>query len=165
MKLTPLDIRKQEFGKQMRGYDAEEVRSFLEMVADEYEALLAEREELAKQAEFHEAKLKEYQEMESSLQDAMMNAQKAGKAAESESTKRAELILQQAELDAERMLQDARKRHQRLLDDIHRLEGQRRAYLLKMKQILRGQIELIEILEQESPEEPGSIEHDPREEF
>ncbi|NVM02542.1 MAG: DivIVA domain-containing protein, partial [Candidatus Helarchaeota archaeon] len=40
MKLTPLDIKRQEFKKVMRGYDVIEVDAFLEMVADEYESLL-----------------------------------------------------------------------------------------------------------------------------
>ena len=45
MKLTPLDIRKQEFKKLMRGYDPVEVDTFMEMVAaDLEEALKAQKE-------------------------------------------------------------------------------------------------------------------------
>jgi len=161
MKITPLDIRKQEFGKQIRGFDVDEVRSFLEMVADEFESALNDKSQLAKKVEFLEAKLKEYQQMESNLQEAMMNAQKAGRSAEEESGKRGELLIQNAQLEADRILQDARRRHQRLMDDISQLEGQRRSFLLKMKQILRGQVELLEILEEESlpqaaPEAPAN---------
>ena len=32
MKLTPLDIRKKDFGRSLRGYDPEEVEAFLDMV-------------------------------------------------------------------------------------------------------------------------------------
>lgn len=149
MKITPLDIRKQEFSKQLRGYDVDEVQSFLEMVADEYEAAQTSKGQLAKKVEFLEAKLKEYQQMEANLQDAMMNAQKAGRSAEEESGKRSELIIQNSQLEADRILQDARRKHQNLMDDISRLEGQRRSFILKMKQILRGQVELLEILEEE----------------
>ena len=149
MKITPLDIRKQEFGKQLRGYDVDEVQSFLEMVADEFEAAQTAKSQLSKKVEFLEAKLKEYQQMESNLQDAMMNAQKAGRSAEEESGKRSELIIQNSQLEADRILQDARRKYQNLLDDIARLEGQRRSFILKMKQILRGQVELLEILEEE----------------
>lgn len=170
MKITPLDIRKQEFGKQIRGFDVDEVRSFLEMVADEFESALNDKSQLAKKVEFLEAKLKEYQQMESNLQEAMMNAQKAGRSAEEEFGKRGELLIQNAQLEADRILQDARRRHQRLLDDIAQLEGQRRSFLLKMKQILRGQVELLEILEEESlpqtaPEAPvnggGAVDNTP----
>lgn len=150
MNLTPLDIRKQDFGRQMRGFDVDEVRSFLDLIAEQFEALRAERDELAKRAEFHEAKLKEYQQMENTLQDAMMNAQKAGRSAEEESSKRSELLVQNARLEADRIVLEARRKHQQLLDDVHRLEGQRRSFILKMKQILRGQVELLDILEQEA---------------
>jgi cell division initiation protein len=40
MKLTPLDIRKQEFKRIMRGYDPVEVVTFLEMVASDLEEAL-----------------------------------------------------------------------------------------------------------------------------
>ncbi|MFQ5630060.1 MAG: DivIVA domain-containing protein, partial [bacterium] len=43
MKLTPLDIKKQEFKKNLRGYDPIEVDAFLEMVANEFESLLREK--------------------------------------------------------------------------------------------------------------------------
>ena len=39
MRITPLDIRKQEFRKAMRGLDAEEVYAFLSTVGDEYESI------------------------------------------------------------------------------------------------------------------------------
>ncbi len=157
MNLTPLDIRKQDFGRQMRGFDVEEVRSFLDLIAEQFEAIRAERDELAKRAEFHEAKLKEYQKMEATLQDAMMNAQKAGRNAEQESSKRSELLEQNARLEADRIIHDARRKHQKLLDDVHRLEGQRRSFILKMKQILRGQVELLDILEQEALEDSEEL--------
>ena len=40
MKITPLDIRQQQFTVRFRGFDAEEVDTFLEMIADEYEELM-----------------------------------------------------------------------------------------------------------------------------
>ncbi|MFH0881512.1 MAG: DivIVA domain-containing protein [bacterium] len=153
MNLTPLDIRKQDFSRQMRGYDVDEVRSFLDLIAEQFEALRSERDELIKHAEFHESKLKEYQQMEGNLQDAMMNAQKAGRSAEEESSKKSELLVQNARLEADRIIYEARRKHQQLLDDVHRLEGQRRSFILKMKQILRGQVELLDILEQEALED------------
>jgi cell division initiation protein len=42
VKLTPLDIRRQEFKKVVRGVDPEEVSVFLDMVAGEYERILRE---------------------------------------------------------------------------------------------------------------------------
>ena len=38
MKITPIDIRQQQFGKSLRGLDPREVDSFLNLVSDELEA-------------------------------------------------------------------------------------------------------------------------------
>ncbi len=40
MKITPLDIRKQEFKAGFKGYDKNEVNVFLEMIAKEMEELI-----------------------------------------------------------------------------------------------------------------------------
>ncbi|MBZ0263753.1 DivIVA domain-containing protein [bacterium] len=153
MNISPLDIRKKEFSKKVKGFDKDEVAEFLDMVADEYETVLNNNRQQAKKIETLETKLKDYKQMESTLQDAMINAKKAGKEAEVESGKEAELIIQRAQLEADQILHNSRKKHQNLLDDISRLEGQRRSFILKMKQILRGQVELLDIIEEVSPEE------------
>ncbi|HEX03793.1 MAG TPA: DivIVA domain-containing protein, partial [Bacteroidetes bacterium] len=69
MRLTPLDVRKQEFGRQMRGYDQDEVRGFLDAVADEYEAATRENKELQGLLSEMKQKLQEFQQMESNLKD------------------------------------------------------------------------------------------------
>jgi len=47
VKLTPLDIKKQEFKRSLRGYDPVEVDAFLDMVADEFEAVIREKNHMA----------------------------------------------------------------------------------------------------------------------
>lgn len=150
MKLTPLDVRKQEFSRQVRGYDKDEVHSFLEAVADEYEAALSERQALQDRLSALEEKLQEYQQMEASLQDAAMTATRAAREAEVESSRTGKLMVQEARLEADQIIAEARRKRERLIDDVARLEGQRRSFLLKMKQVLRGQVELLELLEQDS---------------
>jgi len=62
LKLTPLDIKRQEFRKVMRGYDAMEVDAFLDMVADEYENLHKSKNEGITKIKQLEERLKEYQD-------------------------------------------------------------------------------------------------------
>lgn len=163
MNLTPLEIRKHEFSKKMRGFDPDEVISFLEMVADQFEILQTTSRKQAEKLEASETKLQEYKQMESTLQETMINAKKAGQNVEEESTKQAQLILQEAKLEAEQLVFEAKKKNQKLLDSLDRLEGQRRSFILKMKQILRGQIELLEVLDNETlpnTRENKTSEHD-----
>ncbi len=40
MKLTPISIKSQEFSKSLRGYDSEEVKTYLEKLANEIEEMI-----------------------------------------------------------------------------------------------------------------------------
>ena len=75
MKLTPLDIRKQEFKRTMRGFDAEEVEAFLSMIADELELLLREKNQLNDELIKIRTQLKDYQQVEHTLRDTLVKAQ------------------------------------------------------------------------------------------
>ena len=59
MRITPLDARKQEFPKAFRGYDCDEVRAFLNTVADEYEAVLLDNKQLREHLMAREDKIQE----------------------------------------------------------------------------------------------------------
>ena len=42
MRMTPLEIQSHRFARCMRGYDRDEVDAFLQMVTEDYEALVME---------------------------------------------------------------------------------------------------------------------------
>ena len=75
MKLTPLEIKKQRFKSKVRGLDPAEVETFLDMVADEYEFVLNERNKFQDEVTKLKTQLKDYQQVEKTLQDTLMNAQ------------------------------------------------------------------------------------------
>jgi cell division initiation protein len=75
-KLTPLDIRKQEFPQRFRGYDPDEVDTFLDLIADDAEGLTNERNQLQDRVATLESQLAEFREMERSLRDALVMAEK-----------------------------------------------------------------------------------------
>lgn len=150
MKLSPLEIRKHEFSKQMSGYDKEEVRSFLEMIADDIDAQSTELKNCKATLDSQQARLKEYKRKEQNLQDALLSAQHASQAREQEASKEALAKVQNAELEAEEIIADARKEKKRILAEIDKLEGQRQSYLIKVSTILQGQVELLKLLEGDS---------------
>ena len=77
MKLTPLDIRKQEFKKIMRGYDPVEVDTFLDMVASDLEEALKQQKESRERIIELETQLKDYRQIEKTLQQTLLQAQEA----------------------------------------------------------------------------------------
>ena len=96
MKLTPLDIRKQEFRKTLRGFDPVEVQTFLDMVGEEYEQLLESNKQLNNRLIELETKLKDYQESEKNLRETLLNVQEVKKQSEESSRKQADLVIKES---------------------------------------------------------------------
>ena len=76
MRITPLDIRKQEFRKAMRGLDSDEVYAFLSTVAEEYEAALSDNKALRERVLELDDKVQEYRNLERTLRDTLLTAER-----------------------------------------------------------------------------------------
>lgn len=137
--LTPLDVRKkkEDFKRAVRGYDPEQVDSFLQIVADRLEELIGSERTLADRVESLEEQLERYQERERALNEALLAAQELREEARSQAERDAALRLREAETHAEAILLDADqaiRQSQRRLDDMRA----RRGHLVRS---LRGLLE------------------------
>ena len=74
MKISPLEIRQQEFTKKMRGFDPDEVQNFLESLADEVQKINEENESLKSEVEALTEQINEYKKIEKNLQDTLLKA-------------------------------------------------------------------------------------------
>ncbi|RMF62016.1 MAG: DivIVA domain-containing protein [Calditrichaeota bacterium] len=147
MKLTPLEIRKQEFRKAMRGFDPVEVQTFLEMVAEQYEQLLDENNALNRRVIELETKLHDYQENERNLRETLLNVQEVKKQSEESSRRQADLIIKEAELKALEILEKARKQAQQIREEVNWLKSQKESFINRLRHILISQIELLSVME------------------
>ena len=147
MKLTPLDIRKQEFRKTLRGFDPIEVQTFLEMVGEEYEQLLEKNKQLNHRLIELETKLKDYQENEKNLRETLLNVQEVKKQSEESSRRQADLLIKESELKALEIIEIARKQARQMRDEVSILRSQKESFINRLRQILISQIELLSVLE------------------
>jgi cell division initiation protein len=147
MKLTPLDIRKQEFHKTLRGFDPVEVQTFLDMVGEEYEQLLEQNKKLNNRLIELETKLKDYQESEKNLRETLLNVQEVKKQSEESSRKQADLVIKESELKALEIIEMARKQARQMRDEVSMLKTQKESFINRLRQILISQIELLSVLE------------------
>ena len=108
MKLTPLDIKKQVFKKILRGYDPIEIETFLEMVAEEFEALIKERNDLSDEVLKLKTQLRDYQEVEKTFKESLMNAQQTINQSRENSKRESDLIIKEAEVRAEKIIENAK---------------------------------------------------------
>ena len=67
MKISPIEIRQQEFTKKMRGYDPDEVQNFLESLAEELDKINAENESLKSEVDSLTEQIGEYKKIEKNL--------------------------------------------------------------------------------------------------
>jgi cell division initiation protein len=137
MRLTPLDIRQQQFTVRMfRGLDAHEVDAFLEDVAEDYEALLKENALLKEQLSALEERSRGLTERERALQETLVTTQKLAEELKENARREGQLIVREAELRGEKLLEEARAEEARLRSEIHALKRARQQLLEDLRATL-----------------------------
>jgi DivIVA domain-containing protein len=146
--LTPLDVRRYDFGRTLRGYDPERVEQFRQQVAEELERLTRQTQELeAKAKGFHE-QLRAFRERDKALNDALVSAQQLRGEIREQSEREAQLILREARGEAEKYLEGSRNEIRHLHAHIAELERARRNFLGQLRVMAERQLSDIVAAEQ-----------------
>src|SRR5438552_4447003 len=133
--LTPLDVRRYDFGRALRGYNPARVDQFRDQVAEEMERLTRINQDLdAKARSFHE-QLRAFRERDKALNDALISAQQLRAETREQAEREAQLILREARAEGERLLGEARGEVRRLEAQIDALDRTRRSYLTQMRSL------------------------------
>ncbi|NTW48521.1 MAG: DivIVA domain-containing protein [Chlorobiales bacterium] len=143
MKLTPLDIKKQEFKRVLRGYDPADVDAFLETLSKHWEELLDQNETQKRRAQELEMEIQKFRQVENMLHQTLAQAQQSSSAAIENAKREAELIKQEAQIKASRLMEQAQSQVGAVKGDIHRLQVQRHDILSKLQHLLSAQLELV----------------------
>jgi cell division initiation protein len=147
MILTPLDIRRQDFKKSFRGYDPVEVQTFMEMMANEYEHLLKEQNDSRTKLIELESDLKNYKQIERTLQQTLMQAQEAtGKTYEA-ARRDAETIIKEAEMKASQILNETNGEIAKLKNEISQHRARRDSIIGRLRVLLSSELDLLKSLE------------------
>jgi len=125
MAITPLDIRKKTFSNQRQGLSKTEVQEFMELVATEVEELRKENAQLAEKAAELTRRVEGYERTEQLLKDTLITAQKATGELREEAKREAELLIEKAKVEAERIRQEAGQQVRDRTDELRALEIRR----------------------------------------
>ncbi len=147
MKITPLDIKKQVFKKVLRGYDPIEIDTFLEMLAEEFEALIKEKNNLSDEVLKLKTQLHDYQEVEKTFKESLMNAQQTMNQSRENSKREATLIIKEAEVNAEKILENAKKQLINMKNELMVIKAQKDSFAKRLRHLLESQLELLQVLE------------------
>jgi DivIVA domain-containing protein len=146
--LTPLDVRRYDFGRAFRGYDPERVEQFREQVATELERLTKQAADLDSKAKgFHE-QLRAFRERDKALNDALVSAQQLREEIRESSQREAELIVREARAAGEQQLEAARAELRKLELHLVELDRARRAHLAQLRLMAERQLAEITAAEQ-----------------
>ena len=122
-----MDIQRQTFGQKFRGLDAEEVRAYLNIVAEEVAALQMERDRLAQEVQSLGSLLDEHRQRETILKNTLLTAQRLSEEIRETARKQGEAVVKEAELQADRLIELAQSRAHDVDRGILDLRAQRTA--------------------------------------
>lgn len=94
--ITAVEIRNQQFGKSLRGYDSNEVNNFLLQVAQDYEKLYSENATLRDNMQRLEYELQKYRKLEETMNNSLILAQQTAEDVKSNARREAAIIMEES---------------------------------------------------------------------
>ncbi|HET7294493.1 MAG TPA: DivIVA domain-containing protein [Vicinamibacteria bacterium] len=153
MKISPMDIQKQTFGPKLRGFDREEVRSYLNLVAEEVAAVQRERDTLSQELQSMRALLEEHREREQILKNTLLTAQRVSEEIKENARKQAESVVKEAELQADRLLELAQARAHEVERGILELRAHRTGLRTDIRALITRLTSILDLQEEAEVED------------
>lgn len=148
--LTPLDIENKRFGKQMmNGYNVNEVDDFLDELTLEYGKLYKENAELKEKGEELDSDVGKYRNIESTLQNTLIMAQKTADEITAVAKQQAEQIVKDAEFSAKNSVEELNTQITLKQKELEELKKQFDVYKAKMESLLISQLELLKDIKED----------------
>jgi len=141
------EIRQHQFAKRPLGYDPAEVRGFLESVAMGLEHSQQKIDEAARRIAEFESQVKDCQALESSLRQALVQAQEAGVAAAENGRREAHALIREAEAKASVIVERSRTELASVQEQITILRAKKDSIVARLRMLLQSELDLLKALE------------------
>lgn len=138
--LTPLDIRKQEFRKTLRGYDTLGVEDFQVRVADALERAIRERQVLEERIAALTEQLRVFREREKAMNEALVAAQQLRQETRDSAEREGQVIVREAQSEAKRLLDEAKTAQSTVEARMAETERQFQQYVGGFRALLERQL-------------------------
>jgi cell division initiation protein len=136
MRISALDIRQQQFSVRMRGFDRQEVEAFLDDVAEDYESVVKENAILKEQLATLEERSRNITEHERTLQETLVTTHRLTEEMKQAAKREADMIVRDAEMRGEKMLDAQRTEEARLKQDLSALKRTRAQLVEELRGVL-----------------------------
>lgn len=146
--LTPQNFREKTFERAIfGGYDMGSVDDFLEEAANDYAAVARENMVLKTKMKVLVEKIEEYRATEDSMRLTLLSAQKLSSQIEKEAKEKADSVISEAKVEAERITREA---HNQRIDEEAKLLNAKQAsaqYIENIRILTAKQMECIDMLD------------------
>jgi cell division initiation protein len=139
-----VDIRRKEFKSGFRGYDANQVDDFLDEVADEFERTFAENQRMSEEITTLQERLQQFEELESSIREALVHAQQTARDLRRNAGKEAELIVREAKEQSHRILADSSSRIERVQESYEVLRKAKQDFSNDFRHLLKSYLAVMD---------------------
>jgi len=151
-RIMPIDIVNQKFRQGLRGYVQAEVDDFLGQVADAYGKALEENDRLKQELERAERELGHYREVEQTIKNALVLAEKTGDEARSRAQQQASLVVREAEQQARETVAAARHDAEDVAREAQDLRRERDRFEAEFRALLETYLHLLSRATRATPE-------------
>ena len=144
--LAPREIINKRFDKGAFGYKTDDVDKYLSAIAEDYSKLVSERNEYEKNMTMLASKLEEYRKDENNLSAVLMGAQKLGDSIIKEAKNKAELIIRDAGIKSDKMLEGTHRQLEREKRELAKVQKEVTLFKAKILDIYKSHLELVSAL-------------------
>ncbi len=150
MGITPTVVRQKEFSTRFRGFDIQEIDSFLEEVARQIEDLNSKIEKNLMEKERLYLENQGYREREDTTKKSIIQSQNVLDQMKKNAEKSSQTIIAEAEVRAAKILSRAHNRLSQLHNDINELKRQRIQLEMQIGSILEYHSKMLEMTKDEN---------------
>jgi cell division initiation protein len=157
MKITPLEIKKHEFAATFRGYDKNEVNSFLETIAEEFQDMLRENIELKDRVHQAMDRLASYTKIETALQNTLVATQETAEQMKNAAKEKSEQVMHRANNESDRIIQEAYEKVSELRGEYSSLKSQKASFMVNFRSLLESELKLLELMEKQATQNEKAL--------
>ncbi|HEQ99189.1 MAG TPA: DivIVA domain-containing protein [candidate division Zixibacteria bacterium] len=148
-KITAQDLRHQQFSTKMRGYAREEVDEYLAIVAEFLKKEASEKAELEQRIKALEVQLEDFKTLEHTLKNTLIRTQESVDEVKRTAEREGELIIREAQVKADRMVEDKYDRLKKLESSYQGLRLKWDEYFVKFKNLLSSHMEILDKMQKD----------------
>ncbi len=152
MKMTPLDIQQQQFRVRFRGFDMVEVDNFLDLLANEFEELLKENSQIREEDRRKLERINQLEAGEKELRGTLVSVQRITEEMKNNARKEGELIIEEAKLNARKIVEAAQAQALQIEAEINQLKRQRAEFDASLRTTVEMHWRLLESTQEDTAE-------------